>query len=79
MIAPLTACLFFEILVHMRNIVSAKASVKLCSATLSTGQFTYLSLEAIGNNKKSAKTDVHSLKKRKGIYVQYLPSTYTIM
>ena len=40
MIALLTACLFFEILVHVRNIASAKARAKLCSATLN-GKLTF--------------------------------------
>ena len=35
MIALLTACLYFGILVHVRNIASAKARLKLYSATLS--------------------------------------------
>ena len=37
MIALLTACLFFEILVHVLNIVSAKARAKTVLATLSAG------------------------------------------
>ena len=41
MIALLTACLVFEILVHVLNCIS-KSALKLCSATLNVSYFLFL-------------------------------------